>query len=120
MTYSRRQFLKTAGAGAGMLGILPLMGNLGSFYPKTNRELNFIPYPHKWMPPIEFLYLSDEFGDPFKSEVALNQAGISIEDLSNSRQFSVNTRWFVEGFGYIYLQADNGGEYYSPVKTTVN
>jgi hypothetical protein len=29
------------------------------------------------------------------------------------RKYGINARWFIEDFGFIYLTADNGGQYYS-------
>lgn len=113
MSYSRRNFLKSTVIASGALGVSPFITNVSNIYAKTNRGMTFIPYPHKWMPPINFVYLADENDDPFYSDVTVNSDGINIPDNLGSKKFSVNTRWFIEGFGFIYLSADNGGEFYT-------
>jgi len=60
----------------------------------------------------KLVYLSEENGDAFHSDVSLSKEGIVISDTEGIRKFSLNVRWNLEGFGYIYCFADNGGEYY--------
>jgi GH35 family endo-1,4-beta-xylanase len=110
---SRRDFLKTSALGAAALGISPLLSGWPSVFAKTGSELVFRPYPHPLMPVMPLVYATDENDDPFKSAIQTRQDGIVVpEDLGN-RKFAVNTRWYVEGFGYVWLGADNGGAYYS-------
>jgi GH35 family endo-1,4-beta-xylanase len=49
---------------------------------------------------------------------------VSISDAGGREKFGVDVRWNVEGFGYIYITADNGGEYYelppAGKRTTLN
>jgi hypothetical protein len=65
------------------------------------------------------IYLSDENGNAFQSDVSLTKDGITISDLPSGQagtdgieKFSLHVRWNIEGFGYIYCFADNGGEFY--------
>lgn len=110
---TRREFLKTSSLGATAFGILPMLSQWSSLLVKTNEELIFRPYPHPLMPTMPLVYATDENDDPFKSSIQIRQDGIvAPADLGN-RRFAVNTRWYVEGFGYVWLGADNGGAYYS-------
>ncbi len=110
---TRREFLETSSLGAAAFGILPMLSPWSSLLVKTNEELIFRPYPHPLMPAMQLVYATDENDDPFKSSIQVRQEGIVVPaDLSN-RRFAVNTRWYVEGFGYVWLGADNGGAYYS-------
>jgi hypothetical protein len=36
-----------------------------------------------------------------------------ISDAAGVERFGINTRWNVEGFGFIFITADNGGDLYS-------
>lgn len=65
------------------------------------------------MPAITFAYAADDFEDPFKSSVSVQKEGIIIPDDFGKRKFSVNARWYVDGFGYVWLSADNGGSYFT-------
>jgi endo-1,4-beta-xylanase len=58
------------------------------------------------------VYAADLQGDAFYSDAALTDAGIVVSDVKGRRPFAVNVRWNVEGFGYLFLTADNGGEGY--------
>lgn len=58
-------------------------------------------------------YASDERWDAFLSDIRLSKEGITISDLRGKRKIGVNARWNVEGFGYLYLTADHGGEFYA-------
>ncbi len=59
-----------------------------------------------------FVYLSDENGNTFYSDIELTKQGIVISNTFEKGKFSLHVRWNVEGFGYIYCFADNGGEFY--------
>jgi GH35 family endo-1,4-beta-xylanase len=74
----------------------------------------FRPYPHPMMPEMTFAYASDTNGDPFKSSLAVGQDGIVVPEGASAGPFAVNARWFIEGFGYVWLEADNEGAYYRP------
>jgi len=60
----------------------------------------------------EFVLASDENGDTFYSDIKLTRAGVSISDTEGREKFAINVRWNVEGFGYLFMTADNGGEFY--------
>lgn len=114
-TLSRRNFLKTGALGTAAIaasGSL-LSGWAAPSIIRKGSDLLFRPYPHPWMPKMDFAYLADINEDPFKSPVQITQDGILIPADMPEKKFSINTRWFVENFGYIMLGADNGGEYYS-------
>jgi endo-1,4-beta-xylanase len=123
MRITRRKFLK-ASAFAG-LGV-PLLG--GARFPSpevltlsrskrttAQGEVVFRPQfvqrgrgPHL----LDWAYASDEQGDAFHSNINASQDGVSISDTEGKKRFAINVRWNVEGFGYIFITADNGGEYY--------
>lgn len=53
----------------------------------------------------------DSNGDPFKSDINLNKEGIKISDTKGNK-FGISVRWDVEGYGFLYMPCDNGGEFY--------
>ncbi len=110
---TRRDFLRTGGLGAAaaMAGVF---SGTPSLFAKPAGDLLFRPYPHPWMPDFNSAYLADELEDPFLSGIRVDHDGIVIPADTGTRRFSVNARWYVEGFGYLYLSADNAGEYFSP------
>ncbi|HEX9654211.1 MAG TPA: endo-1,4-beta-xylanase [bacterium] len=57
-------------------------------------------------------FASDEEWDTFHSNIFVTDRGVEISDAEGHQKFGVNVRWNVEGFGYIYMTADNGGEFY--------
>jgi endo-1,4-beta-xylanase len=60
-----------------------------------------------------YAYASDTLWDTFHSNIqATPDIGIRISDTGGRDRFGVNVRWNVEGFGYLFLTADNAGEYY--------
>jgi hypothetical protein len=61
---------------------------------------------------MDFAYLTDQNEDPFKSSIKVGSSGIVLPDDTKGRRYGINARWFVEDFGFIYLTADNGGEYF--------
>ncbi|HAE87829.1 TPA: hypothetical protein DCG86_07375 [Candidatus Marinimicrobia bacterium] len=61
----------------------------------------------------DFIFLTDTEGDTFKSQLKINSDGITILDTGDVNKFCLYVRWNVEGYGYLLMQADNGGEYYS-------
>jgi GH35 family endo-1,4-beta-xylanase len=61
---------------------------------------------------MSFAYLTDETEDPFLSSTAVRPEGIVTGEEAGNKKFSVNARWYVEGFGYIWLAADNAGRYF--------
>ncbi len=81
----------------------------------TQGELIFRPYfvqkgrgPHL----LDWAYASDANGDAFHSNIAASKEGVKISDLEGKKKFGIDVRWNVEDFGYIYITADNGGEFY--------
>ena len=111
--FTRRAFLKTGLVGAATAAGTPFLGRYAPLFARPAKELVFRPYPTQTMPPISFVYAADEQEDPFKSSIGLTAEGIVVPKEFGSRKFSVNTRWYVQDFGYVWLAADNGGEYYT-------
>lgn len=64
------------------------------------------PHLHK------FVLTQDENGDVFYSDVQIDKEGIVITDLIGKKKFYLSVRWNVEGFGYLFMPADNEGEFY--------
>ncbi len=63
---------------------------------------------------LDWAYASDTQGDAFHSNITASTAqGVTISDTEGHDRFGVNVKWFVEGFGYLFLTADNGGEGYA-------
>ena len=80
-----------------------------------NKKLIFRPYfvqkgqgPHL----LDWAYASDENWDAFHSNISSSSEGVEISDTEGVEKFGINVRWNVEGFGYISITADNGGEFY--------
>lgn len=128
---NRRAFLKSAAAVSG--GFSPLI--LTS--PRTRRrtqagELVFRPHfvqrgrgPHlgtvrsltdlgeaEWSFP-RWAFASDDQWDAFYSNIFATESGVRISDTRGKERFGINVRWHVEGFGFIYMTADNGGNFYT-------
>jgi len=61
---------------------------------------------------LHWAYTSDENWDAFYSNISATREGIKISDTAGVDKFGINVRWNVEGFGFIYITADNGGEFY--------
>jgi endo-1,4-beta-xylanase len=79
-------------------------------------ELVFRPYfvqvgrgPHL----LDWAYATDEQWDSFHSNITASREGVKISDAEGKEKFGINVRWNVEGFGYIFITADNAGEFYS-------
>lgn len=119
----RRKFLQSsiiAGAGvlAAVKGINAAPQILTSSRVPVNTEkgeLIFRPYfvqngrgPHL----LDWAYASDENWDAFFSNIKSSNEGVVISDAYGMEKFSIEVRWNVEGFGYIFITADNGGEFY--------
>src|SRR5690606_37622468 len=108
----RRRFLKKTALTTAAIAASPYL-NWSSVFAKTDKDILFRPYPHPWQPAINSVYLADENIDPFKFPVEIKQEGIVIPSEIGDKKFSVNTRWFIEGFGWVVLSADNGGQLYT-------
>ncbi len=79
-------------------------------------ELVFRPYyVQRGVGPnlLDWAYASDENWDTFHSNISASKDGIKISDTEGREKFGIDVRWNVEGFGYIFITADNGGEYYT-------
>ncbi|MEG8989735.1 endo-1,4-beta-xylanase [Ignavibacteria bacterium 4148-Me] len=111
--FTRRNFLTKSILALGTVTISSTFNKYLNLFAKTENDLIFKPNPHPWMPKIDFAYLTDEQEDPFLSNTKVSNEGIIVPKELGKKRFSLNTRWFVEGFGYIMLTADNGGELYS-------
>ncbi|RKY51736.1 MAG: hypothetical protein DRP86_00235 [Candidatus Neomarinimicrobiota bacterium] len=61
----------------------------------------------------DFIFLTDREGDTFKADIKLNNNGIIIQNTGSAEDFCLNVRWNVEGYGYLTMPADNGGECYT-------
>ena len=81
----------------------------------NNSEILFVPTPDELTvePYIDpFIISFDDQDDPFKSNIHLDHEGIRISG-TGSRRFGLSVRWKVEGYGYLFMPLDNGGEFYS-------
>lgn len=110
---SRRRFIRTGLMGAAAASVAPSFTSLHSGNSFLSNEVRFLPVPHRLMPTYDFVYASDEKGDPFKSPIHMTRDGIIIPETMGDRKFGVHTRWYVEGFGFTFLAADNGGAFYN-------
>lgn len=71
----------------------------------------FEAFPHAATPEFKFAYAADAQGNPFQT-MPVDQGRI-IAPESLDRRFGVNARWYVEGFGYLWLEADNAGRHFT-------
>jgi endo-1,4-beta-xylanase len=120
---TRRKFLKdsavagvgTAFASAGLLSAPTILTRSRGTKFNGQGELIFRPHyvqsgrgPHL----LDWAYASDERWDAFHSNVAATKDRVTISDTEGKKKFGINVRWNVEGFGYTFITADNGGELY--------
>ncbi len=78
-------------------------------------ELRFTAYPvQKGRGPhlLDWAYATDRAWDAFHSNIAATHEAVTISDSEGRTKFGINVRWNVEGFGYLYITADNAGEFY--------
>ncbi|MBC8401126.1 MAG: endo-1,4-beta-xylanase [Candidatus Marinimicrobia bacterium] len=61
---------------------------------------------------LDWAYCSDENWDPFLADIPTNQDGVVVENTHDIEKYGINVRYNVENFGYLFLTADNGGEFY--------
>lgn len=61
---------------------------------------------------LDWAYASDSNWDAFFSNISASNEGVKISDAKGKDKFGIDVRWNVEGFGYIYITADNAGEFY--------
>ncbi|MBN2413082.1 endo-1,4-beta-xylanase [candidate division KSB1 bacterium] len=120
---NRRSFIKKtccAGLGTTVLTQAALSNALVLTDSKTEKpteqgELVFTPaYVQRGEGPhlLDWAYASDINHDSFYSNISSSKDGVKISDVRGQNKFGINVRWNVEGFGYIYITADNGGEFY--------
>ncbi len=124
MHITRRKFLKTsafAGLGAAIANMPVLSAPSVLTRPRVPAttvagEAVFTPVftqrgrgPHL----LDWAYASDVRWDAFHSNIAADHNGVRISDVEGHGKFGINVRWDVEGFGYTFLTADNGGEFYT-------
>jgi endo-1,4-beta-xylanase len=136
---NRRNFLKKsalAGAGAvtasNKIYSAPLIFTKSRTFPDTKKgELIFKPYfvqkgigpnlgmvesfenigPAEWDFP-SWAFASDMEWDAFYSNIFASKDGVKISDTDGKEKFGITVRWNVEGFGFIYITADNEGQFY--------
>ncbi|HEX9659270.1 MAG TPA: endo-1,4-beta-xylanase [Rhodothermales bacterium] len=119
---NRRKFLLHSAAGVAALAAGPALGMPSILTSRRVRPstaagtLNFVPHfnqrgrgPHL----LDWAYASDMKWDAFHSNIGASSEGVTISDTEGQDQFGVNVRWHVEGYGYIFITADNGGEGYA-------
>ncbi len=119
----RREFLRnsallTAGgitvAKSGLAAPTILTGSK-SISDSSKGELTFQPnFVQKGRGPhlLDWAYATDHNWDAFHSNIAASNDGVTISDTEGVDKFGIDVRWNVEGFGYIFITADNGGEFY--------
>ena len=105
---TRRDFLRRSA----LLAAAPLLSRSAPALAPGD-ELVFRPYPVKAMPEMKWAYATDEREDPFKSDLRISRDGIVVPRNFPEGLYSINARWYVEDFGYVWLAADNGGLFYS-------
>ncbi len=123
MRISRRKFLATstfAGIGSALgsatvFSAPSILTRSRVSRPTEQGELVFRPAfvqrgrgPHL----LEWAYASDTRGDAFHSNITATREGVKISDTEGTGKFAIDVRWNVEGFGYMFITADNGGEFY--------
>jgi endo-1,4-beta-xylanase len=121
---TRRKFLKDSAfagigtmIGAGTVLSAPSILTRARTAPTTAQgELVFRPtFVQRGRGPnlLEWAYASDERWDAFHSNITAKQDGVTISDTEGAPRFGINVRWNVEGFGYLFITADNAGEFYA-------
>ena len=108
-SHNRRSFLRSAALGTGAMALSPVLQPMSSWFIPSGKGLIFRPYPHPFMPELNWAYAADQFEDPFKSAMNVQRDGIIVDESIGARTFSVNARWYVPGFGFVWLSADNAG-----------
>ena len=120
----RRRFLKNAAlAGAGLALAPAALGGPTILTPRRTRlrtaagTLRFVPhFVQEGRGPylLDWAYASDTNWDAFRSNIAASAAtGVAISDAAGQERFGIDVKWFVEGFGNLFMTADNGGEFYA-------
>jgi len=60
-----------------------------------------------------FTYITDELWDTRPSDAEITNEGIQVSETEGIARFGINACWNVEGFGYTFMTADRGGEFYA-------
>jgi endo-1,4-beta-xylanase len=111
---TRRTFLRSGILGAAAATMTPVFSaTSGAHVILPAKEVVMKAVPHRNMPPLNWAYASDEFGDAFQSPIHIGHGGVVIPESMSGRKFAVNARWYVNGFGYIWLAADNEGNLFT-------
>lgn len=119
MPLTRRSFIQQAAGSAAALALTgaPTILTSRRVPPRSARgTLIFDPvYVQRGIGPhLRWAYASDEKWDAFASDIAAAENDrVVISDTNGHERFGINTRWNVEGFGFIFITADNGGEFYT-------
>ena len=109
--FSRRDILKAGALGAaGALIGVPAWGR-PLLRPRDGLVLR--PYPHPVQPPLTRVFATDTSGDAFQSAVEVTTDGVVVPEAMAATPFALHAKWYVEGFGYVWLAADNGGRLFS-------
>lgn len=108
---SRRNLIKTGLAGTAAMALGPGR-TWANILRRPPDELLLTPYPHPAMPAVTFAYATDPEGNPFRT-LPVDHGAIRVPPDMADRRFGVNARWYVEGFGFVWLEADNGGRHFS-------
>lgn len=116
MSLNRRTFLKQAGGASLALFAPPIILTPRRVRPRTEQG-SIVFQPHfvqRGMGPnlLDWAYASDTKWDAFRSNISASNDGVAISDVDGQERFGVNVRWNVEGFGYLFITADNGGAFY--------
>lgn len=109
---NRRDLLKTGALGAAALAVSPLTG-WKSVYARSRQDAVLRPYPHPLTPGFDFAYATDINGDAFAT-LPVSDAGVTLARGAVEKPFAINGRHFVEGFGNVWMEADNAGELFDP------
>jgi endo-1,4-beta-xylanase len=120
----RRAFLKKAALGGAALALAPSAFAAPTVLtprrvrPRTGAgTLRFRPYyVQEGRGPyfLDWAYASDHKWDAFHSNITATVAdGVAISDTEGHERFGVDVKWYVEGFGNLFMTADNGGEHYA-------
>ncbi len=116
MRLTRRSFLRQAAAGAASLTVPTILTPRRAARRTAAGTLVFEPvYVQRGQGPhLRWAYASDTKWDAFHSNIVAEENDrVVISDANGEERFGINTRWNVEGFGFIFITADNGGEFYS-------
>jgi hypothetical protein len=115
---NRREFIRqTAVAGTVLAAHSAFGAPLVLTSPRTRRRTdqgNLVFRPHyiqRGTGPhlLDWAYASDMKWDAFHSNISADTQGVRISDTEGVDRFGINVRWNVEGFGYIFITADNEG-----------